>query len=92
MEYNKIRNLEYVGNCTNDTISRLATSVVNKGKLANKLHINKIIKRYHPSFYNDLALAYYNPYRYYYYKNMLVIVHSGMEYLFKVIYYEGVHA
>ena len=52
---------------------------------ANKREINRLVKRFEPTFYNMLALNFYNPYGYFRTKHHFVVVHSAIEYFFKII-------
>jgi len=84
----EVRNIEYVGNCVDPGIARIAET---NGVRFSYDRAKKLIKRFYPSMYNELALDFYNPWchktkkiwykdRYY-----LVIVHSMTEYVFEII-------
>jgi len=50
---------------------------------ADKRIINRLVKKYLPNLYRQLALHLYNPYHYYKTKNHLILVHSDIEYFLR---------
>ena len=51
---------------------------------ANKAIINNLVKEHYEDIYIALGLHYYNPYNYYRTATHLILVHSSIEYFFKV--------
>ena len=50
----------------------------------NKKIINYLVKIHCPDMYASLALNFYNPYDYYRTDRYLILVHSSIEYFFKI--------
>ena len=71
--------MEYLGNCSDAGIASIAKGCT---KLLNKKWFNAKVKKEFPDMYRDLALEYYNPYRYYQNKKYYVLVHSMIDYVF----------
>lgn len=83
LTYN-VKAIEYETSCT--CINTSTWEQLMKGAVkANKREINRLVKRFEPTFYNMLALNFYNPYNYFRTGNHFVVVHSAIEYFFKII-------
>lgn len=83
LTYN-VKAIEYETCCS--CISQDEWDKLMKGAVkANKREINRLVKRFEPTFYNMLALNFYNPYNYFRTGNHFVVVHSAIEYFFKII-------
>lgn len=80
MDYNSISKLSLDCTCVDcggiDRWERLMEGAVK----ANKKMINRLVKKFLPDLYENLALNSYNPYTYYRTDKHLILVHSAIEY------------
>jgi len=83
MFYKNIKSLTYYSSCL--SLSSYEWKKLMTGhKRANKEQVNKLLRKHCPEFYNHLELDFYNPYNYYKTDTHLIIVHSNIEYFFKI--------
>lgn len=75
--------IEYVTNCTECSRSTWY-SLMDGAIKANKAKITALVKKYEPELAERLALNYYNPYGAMRTKTHLILVHSSIEYFFKI--------
>ena len=74
--------IEYETNCTSITLDEWE-ALMNGAKIANKRHINQLVKTQLPGLYERLGLEFPNPYRYYKTKTHYILCHSAIEYFLK---------
>jgi hypothetical protein len=82
--YDQISGLIYECNCTEIPLRKWEQLMKNSVRADHK-KINKLVKKYLPYLYDNLALNYYNPYNYYRTKTHLILVHSHIEYFLRII-------
>ena len=83
MNYNSL-SIQYETNCTE--ISSTKWDSLMKGAVkADVRKVNKLVKEQEPEIYRQLCLEYYNPYNYFRTKKHLVLVHSAIEYFFRIV-------
>lgn len=80
----QVKNIQYETCCTCIDINTWE-ELMNGAARANKREINRLVKKYEPAFYDMLALNFYNPYTYYRTETHFIVVHSAIEYFFKII-------
>lgn len=78
----QIKTLIYEGNYTCMSPSNI-NYLMNGATPANKKVIDKLVKEHLPNLFDDLALQYYNPYKYYKTKTHFILVHSSIEYFLR---------
>ena len=80
-----IDTIEFIGRCSDLNISQIDKLLSDTTK-ANGKRIRCIIRHFMPEFDDELKFDYYNPYEYKSVKkkDLLVYVHSGIEYFFKI--------
>jgi len=77
MNYSRITALSYYANCT--TVRSHEWDKLMEGSVrANHREINRLVKKFLPDLYEDLALKFNNPYHYYRTKKHLILVHSSI--------------
>lgn len=85
MNYRSIKAIEYYTNAL--SVSSAEWKRLTKDRVkASKPEINRLIKIHYPELYHRLALNAYNPYNYYRTETHLIMIHSNIEYFFKIIY------
>lgn len=83
IDYKNITGLEYTCSCAG--ISKRKWNVLMHGAVrADKRQVNRLIRLFCPDMYEDLALKFYNPYNYLRTSTHLIVVHSGIEYFFRI--------
>jgi len=78
----QVKTLVYEANCTCVSPCKI-DYLMNGATPANKRWIDKLVKEHLPDLFDDLAIQYHNPYRYYKTKTHFILVHSGIEYFLK---------
>lgn len=84
MKHYEVSGLKYQANCT--SISQAKWNRLMKDSVkANGSQIRKLIKKFLPDLYEELALQYYNPYEHQCKRTEThyIYVHSGIEYFLK---------
>jgi len=83
MFYNNIKSITYYSSCL--SLSDYEWKKLMKGsKRADKKKVNRLIRLHCPSLYRTLELSYYNPYNYLRTDTHIIVVHSSIEYFFKI--------
>lgn len=80
MDYNNIQNLSLDCTCVNCGGPAHWERLMEGAVKANKKMINRLVKKFLPDLYENLALDLYNPYNYYRTDKHLILVHSAIEY------------
>ncbi len=83
MDYDNITHLDYECNCTNCGSIFKWERLMEGAVRANKKMIDRLVKKFLPDLYEELALNFFNPYNYFRTKKHLVLVHSGIEYFLR---------
>lgn len=83
-----VRNIEFIGTCIYPEVAKIAEK---KGVRFSYARIKKLIKKFYPKIYDDLALDFYNLWNaqtkkvYHEGTYYLIITHSMIEYVFEII-------
>lgn len=81
--YCGITSLEFQCTCADISIYEWRR-LMQDSKRANKIIINRLVKKILPDLYKELALNLRNPYNYFKTKTHLILVHSGIEYFLRI--------
>jgi hypothetical protein len=84
MQYSDVT-IEYETRCV-DCTSAEWERLMQGAKRACKRKVNALVKKFYPDMYRELALNLYNPYEYFRTKTHLILVHSAIEYFFRIGY------
>ncbi len=89
--YNNITSIEFYGACS-DISAKENEKIMSECTIANKKEVHKLLKKFN---YEDIGFmniknleTFWNPYKYYKSKNWIVVIHSCIDYFFKISYEE----
>ena len=91
--YENVTSMEFYGDCSSIPVKE-NENIFKKCTIANKKEVHKLLKKFgfeeedFQTFKVRELTKYSNPYKYYKSKNYIVIVHSGIEYFYKITYKE----
>ncbi len=91
--YNSIGSMDFYGACP-DISARENNEIMKKCTTGNKKEIHKLLEKFGYISIGTLDIhilkKFWNPYRYYKSKDFIVVVHSSIEYFFKISYKEEI--
>lgn len=81
----KTKGIKYIGNCASFNYRKVEELMDGSTKASGET-IRKIIKTHYPDIYASLSLDFYNPHETWSRKkkDLLIYVHSSIEYFFKI--------
>ncbi len=91
--YENVTSMEFYGDCSSVPVKK-NENILKKCTIANKKEVHKLLKKFgfekeeFQTFKVSELTKYLNPYKYYKSKDYIVIVHSSIEYFYKITYKE----
>ena len=89
--YNNICSMDFYGACS-DISAKRNDEIMKKCTIENKKEIHKLLEKFGyislGTLDTHILKKFWNPYRYYKSKDWIVIIHSSIEYFFKISYRE----
>ena len=89
--YNNICSMDFYGACP-DIAAKRNDEIMKKWTIGNKKEIHKLLEKFGYISLGTLDTytlkKFWNPYRYYKSKDWIVVIHSSIEYFFKISYRE----